>query len=490
MNENLIEILILFLAPVLIESDMFMDAMTAATSKKEPRKRKRSLKDGETNGDKPNDSPKDGKDAKPVSSAPLRFYKEALDDNENKDDSKTEMNEGANADDDGESKEKKSKSEDQTGDGTEPSTADSPEEPEEELGKREPGPGCGPDGPPGVLTIHRRKGPKKSLRWKPQETLEEVRFFELDENERINVTKTFVDMKQMERTSEREAFLISRKIDSEDTMMEQMEWAPLILVDDVPDLPISTNSIEKDIQAEREKNVLQAIYFNRALIPDSPHEPDCVITCQSNDPPVIPLDDVTGNPDAVHDFTNMAWPEPRGSPPSQGGNNFNDLGGLSAFGSFNQFGNNMANWQNSNPIIGLQPPAALGFGGMIAPEGVAINLNPLQQFNAANLPSITPIMQQQLVAANNMGYMNNYAQPVQPMMNDNNRNNRGNNRFGANNNAGNNNWQAQGNNNNNNNNQRQNWMKNRRICTAFQRGFCRHGEKCKYLHPGVNGPKF
>lgn len=468
---------------------MFMDAMTAATTKKEPRKRKRSLKESETNGDKPNDAQKDGKDAKPVSSAPLRFYKDTLEDNESNYDSKTDpMTEGASAED-GETNEKKSKNENQNDDGTEPSTADSPEEPEEEMCKREPGPGCGPDGPPGVLSIHRRKGPKKSLRWRPQETLEEIRFFELDENERINVTKTFVDMKQMERTSEREAFLISRKIDSEDTMMEQMEWVgPLILVDDVPDLPISTNSTEKNIQTEREKNVLQAIYFNRASIPDSPHEPDCVIPYQNLDPPIIPLDDVTGNPDAVHDFTNMAWPEPKGSPPSQSGNNFNDLGGLSAFGSFNQFGNNMANWQNPNQMIGLQPPPAMAFGGMIPPEAVAINLNPLQQFNAANLANISPMMQQQLAAANNMGYINNYVQPVPPMMNDNNRNNRVNNRFGANNNAGNSNWQAQGS--NNNNNQRQNWVKNRRICTAFQRGFCRHGDKCKYLHPGVNGPKF
>lgn len=488
MNENLIEIFILFLAPVLIESDMFMDAITAATPKKEPRKRKRSLKDGETNGDKPNDAPKDGKDAKP---APLRFYKDTLEDNnENNDDSKTETTEEANAED-GESKEKKLRSENENGDGTEPSTAESPEEPEEEMRKREPGPGCGPDGPPGVLTIHRRKGAKKTLRWRPQDTLEEVRFFDLDENERINVTKTFIDMKQMERTSEREAFLISRKIDSEDTMMEQMEWAPLILVDDVPDLPISTNSTEKDIQEEREKSVLRAIYFNN-IIPDSPHEPDCVIPYQNIQPPIIPLDDVTGNPDAVHDFTNMAWPEPRGSPPSQqGGNNFgNDLG-LGAFGAFNQFGNNMANWQNPNPIIGLQPPPQLAFGGMIPGEAVAMNLNPLQQFNAANLANISPMMQQQLAAANNMGYMNNYAQPVSPMMNDNNRNNRGNNRFGTNNNAGASNWQTQSINNNNiNNNQRQNWVKNRRICTAFQRGFCRHGDKCKYLHPGVSGPKF
>lgn len=38
---------------------------------------------------------------------------------------------------------------------------------EEELPiQKVPGPGCGPNGPPGVLIIHRRKGPKKQLKWK------------------------------------------------------------------------------------------------------------------------------------------------------------------------------------------------------------------------------------------------------------------------------------------------------------------------------------
>lgn len=304
-------------ASLLVESDMFMDAISAAT-KKEVRKRKRipSTKETENSNDKIPTS-KDGKDAtKAVTAAPLRFYQDTLEESENKENptKPDEIKKEANLDD-GETNEKKIKTEDNT---NEEQSDEKPmegielsEEPEEEI-KREPGIGCGPDGPPGVLTLHRRKGPKKSLRWKPQETLEEVRYFELDETERVNVTKAFIDMKQMERADERESFLISRKATTDDLMSEQIPYGPLILVDDVPEHVVKSK--EKDIQAEREKTCLKTIYFNRAMIPDSPLEPD-VIAFQNVEPPMIPLFDITGNTDAIHDYTNMPWPEPKGSPP-------------------------------------------------------------------------------------------------------------------------------------------------------------------------------
>lgn len=55
-----------------------------------------------------------------------------------------------------------------------------------------------------VLLLQKRKGPKKSLKWKTD--LESIRLFELDETERANVTKTFTDAKQFEKQNEREAF--------------------------------------------------------------------------------------------------------------------------------------------------------------------------------------------------------------------------------------------------------------------------------------------
>lgn len=66
------------------------------------------------------------------------------------------------------------------------------------------------DGLRSVLLLQKRKGPKKTLKWKTD--LESVRYFELDETERVNVTKTFTDMKQMEKQNEREAFQMARKL--------------------------------------------------------------------------------------------------------------------------------------------------------------------------------------------------------------------------------------------------------------------------------------
>lgn len=468
---------------------MFMDAISAATTKKEVRKRKRipSVKDSETPGEKIT-AIKDNKEpTKAVAATPLRFYQDTLEDSENKEDSvKCDViKKESDTSDDGETKEKKVKIEDDTNDEQNDlkpieDTAESPAESIEEI-KREPGPGCGPDGPPGVLTLHRRKGPKKSLRWKPQEALEEIRYFELDETERVNVTKAFVDMKQMERVSEREAFLISRKVNVEDVMAEQIAWAPLILVDDVPEHPVKSK--EKEVQAEREKTCLKTIYFNRAMIPDSPLEPD-VIAFQNIEPQTIPLFDITGNTDAIHDYTNMPWPEAKGSPPHQAANHLADeLNGISNFGAFGQF-NNM-NWPTQNNMMSIRPPQI----GLIMPQD-AMNpmaMNPMNAFNAQNM---TPMMGQ--LPPNNMAFMNNFAQGMPPIIN-NNQGNRANNWFGGNNNAANNNWQPQGQNNNiaNNNNQRNNWIQNRRVCQQFQRGFCRRGKNCKFLHPGENsGPKF
>lgn len=464
-----------------------MDAMTAATTKKEVRKRKRisSAKDSEETKSDTGKAPqttKDNKDSKPIAIAPLRFYQDTLEESENKDDVKSDGINAENENEGAEIKEKKLKREasddnENDSDKNVQSMDCSPEEPIEEI-KREPGIGCGVDGPPGVLTIHRRKGPKKTLRWKPQESLEEIRFFELDETERVNVTKTFVDMKQIERTSEREAFLISRKIGSaEDMMSEQIPWQPLIEIEDVPPLEYGTQSKEREVQAEREKTCLKTIYFNRAMIPDSPIEPDN-ISFQNVEPPTIPLFDVTGNPDAVHDFTTMPWPEPKASP--QQVTNFDDLTGLTNFNTLGQFNN--LNWQTQNAnMLNMRPPPQLGFSQMISDAmNVNVNMNPMQAFNPPNMTSMIPTF-----APNN--FINNFNQAIPPIMNDN--RNRGGNWFPAQNNPNNNNWKS-GNNSNNNNQQRSAWTQNRRICKQFQRGFCRHGDTCKFLHPGVNGPKF
>lgn len=478
---------------MLVESDMFTNAMTALPPRKEIKKRKRIPSTTQTEGttDKSVVQKTESADAaKPVASTPLRFYQDTLEDSDGIKDGSRVTKKEIDLKDDGETKEKKIKMEDdapeEQNNGTSIETAESPDEPEVEV--KMPGPGCGPDGPPGVLTLHRRKGPKKSLRWRPQETLEEIRYFELDETERVNVTKQFADMKQIERTSEREAFLISRKSNADDTMAEQMEWAALILVDDVPEHTIKSK--ERDVQVEREKTCLKTIYFNRAMIPDCPIEPD-VVSYQNVEPPTIPLYDVTGNTDAIHDYTNMPWPEAKGSPPHQmggsGGGNMDDLNGMPNFGTFGQF--NSMNWP-AQTMLNIRPPPQMGLM-MPGPQDPLnpMNMNAMHAFNAPN--AIAPMMPQ--MPPNNMGFINNFGQQMPPQMINDNRGNRGGqNWFGSGGN--NNNWAGQGqnnNNNNNNNNQRNNWTTNRRPCKQFQRGHCRHGRNCKFLHVSENsGTKF
>lgn len=519
-----------------------MDALSAsANMKKDTKKRKRrsssskeaTSKDGNNTG---TSSPPGSPSTPPTDkvAAPLKFYQDTLEDNKDEDklantddlDKDTEKNDDEDdiplkrvkeaidqkiQDDKDDEENNKSKDEDNN------------EESNELPTKKPPGPGCGPDGPPGVLMLHRRKGPKKKLTWKSQDELEEVRYFELDETERVNVTKTFVDMKHMERMNEREAFLLARKLNCEDVMTEQTAWMPLILVDDVPPHPEGNQSKEKRIQAEREQTTLKALYFNRHMIPDSPAEPD-MEQYQITEPAVIPLDDITGNPDAINDFTNMPWPDPKGSPPQGGENEF--MGGVDIPFNPNQFPFMPFGQQWPMQPGGPGPhPNGVMPGGMMGPMGgfnmnvippnmmmgpksddmppMNMNMGMMGSFVPGGLPpggnfngppNSGPVSFNNFVPPPNMN-MNNMNQPnfspprLDPNMNRprgpmNGPNNRGNWRPGGPPNQSGGNWRPQGPGGVGGGN----WVHGNRgrICKQFQRGHCRNGNKCNFLHPPTN----
>ncbi|XP_014610614.1 PREDICTED: serine/threonine-protein phosphatase 1 regulatory subunit 10 [Polistes canadensis] len=335
---------------MLQESDMFMDALTASTKSKEPRKRKRRTsitKEGSTDLKKQELSISDNREITPPPTSPssieekspvvvkpnFKFYQDTLETEEDKEQKDKESNDeeikrdkediidnqkdtGDNNDDDGSST---PTPEDDT---EEIKTSDSPEDASSDgldSLKKEiiPYPEIRyVDGLRSVLLLQKRKGPKKTLKWKTD--LESIRYFELDETERVNVTKTFTDMKQMEKQNEREAFQMARKLSNEDLMEERTRWKPLIPIDLPPALvEPGKDSREKDIQYAREKGILQALYFNRSMIPDSAAEPDEERHHIITDPKVIPLDDLTGNKESEKDFTNITWPEPKPQLPVQ-----------------------------------------------------------------------------------------------------------------------------------------------------------------------------
>ncbi|XP_072936416.1 serine/threonine-protein phosphatase 1 regulatory subunit 10 [Epargyreus clarus] len=353
---------------MLQESDMFMDALNAsATNKKEPKKRKRRTS-GSKDGNAPNEGspPHTPTPSSPNSdnkSVPPRFYQDTLETEENKEkvvEKSSEVLENANKEEIGD------KSPEEKMDTTEPHTLTV-------------------NGLKGVLCYHKRKGPKKSIKWKPDSELEEIQYFELDETERVNVTKTFTDMKHLERIHEREAFEKARNLINDDIMEEKTNWRPLILIDADGQIQVEhgKNSKEKDIQAVRQKGTLQPLYFHKAMIPDSPFEPDPETHIYS-EPCIIPLDDITGNQDNVSDFRNMPWPEPKGNVPAASSTNINVQPIFPT--NLPQFPNNFPAPQFSGVPPGFQgPPMVAGDW----PNGVPPHMMPNgipAQMAAANMP--------------------------------------------------------------------------------------------------------
>jgi protein phosphatase 1 regulatory subunit 10 len=440
-----------------MESIGFMDALNASsTVKKDPKKRKR-LPSGSSST---STSKKDEPESPKIDHKPLKFYKDTLEENDEKttngetsptkelDNSSTSIEESVEKQENGD------KTSIASPNNKDEETKITEEEQEDVV--RPPGIGCGPDGnffysfnftnlfkfiyylgPPGVLVnpaLQRRK--KRPVRWREGDELTEVRYFELDENERINVTKRpFNEQMQHEHANEGSALQRGRQLQNDDAMTEQIAWRPLIIVDNVPTYAYGSKSNEANIQAERERNVLQAFFIPNQSINDSPLEPNHE-SYEHVEPQMIPLDDQTNNPEAVMDYTEIQWPLPKGD------------------------------------IINTIHPTANAFATMFnsnIPSNIAINnssiSNPLLPFGGNQTNSmwtIPPV---------------SFQQPPPNLMPNHQGGNRGN--F--------NNFNNRHNNNGNNNNGG-NWIRGnaggRRIgvCHQFRRnGVCRN-QQCPYIH--------
>ncbi|XP_011882568.1 PREDICTED: serine/threonine-protein phosphatase 1 regulatory subunit 10 isoform X2 [Vollenhovia emeryi] len=547
---------------VLQESDMFMDALTASTKSKEPRKRKRRAsitKDGSTEAKKQETANADNRESTPPPASPtiveeksvvlkpnFKFYQDTLEIEEDKDQREKESEEESKKDkDQALDEEKDSRDDDDSG-----SNTPTPEEDVEEIKDVESPEDVSSvisdsmkkdsypeiryvDGLKSILLLQKRKGPKKVLKW--ETNLESIRYFELDETERVNVTKTFTDMKQMEKQNEREAFQMARKLNTEDLMEEKTRWKPLIPIDLPPPLvDPGKDSKEKDVQYAREKGILQALYFNRSMIPDSAAEPDEERHHVMADPKGIPLDDLTGNRESEKDFTAVPWPEPKPQPPQPSTvttfhypttyphnqqSMMTTMGPQSTMNPMPQIPQQMmapthmapmspemagpmpatggGGWRTGDgkvlvPDVGMNPMANMpgGFnqgmeGGPMVPPGM-MGPGPPPMYNQDGYGMMCP---------EDMGY-NNFQGPPGPMygpgpgpnfpgprgahMHNRGRGGpgwgyRGPVRGGWRGVGG--GWRGSG--------------KQPPVCRQFSKnGYCRVGDKCQYLHPGVNCPPF
>ncbi len=325
------------------ESSGFMDAIFSSFKKDEPRKKKRRLSetDHAKNGkDSSTPEKQDGKaskseddgssspkgDASPTKDIEIKpafsFYRDTL---ETPEEEETKPDFKANKKEETADAKRESPDRDRSSspppsknspkrEGGEEDSKDSDEKDDQEEDK-DSNASSGPREVKGILVYHRgREKRNKGIRWKPESNLVAVRYFELDEDERVNVNKIkFENMRAFELKMEKEA--VKQKSAMEEEAAHVDNWSKPIRIDvgdtREPFTP-GAGSEERETQSQREKNVLQALYFNREMTPPSPAEPDPEPpTGPKRDMLVIPLEDREAGEEAEIDFTGVGWPSPK-----------------------------------------------------------------------------------------------------------------------------------------------------------------------------------
>ena len=174
------------------------------------------------------------------------------------------------------------------------------------------------DGPrevKGILVYHRGKGKRnKAIKWKPEAKLVDVKYFELDEDERVNVNKIkFENMRAIELKMEKEAVKHKDEVGQNPEQTELAWYSPkkIDIGDTREPFTPGEGSEEKKVQFAREKMVLEALYFNKAMTPPTPAEPDPETNPVRKEQQLIPLEDKEAGEDAEVDFKAVGWPEPK-----------------------------------------------------------------------------------------------------------------------------------------------------------------------------------
>ncbi|XP_047735740.1 uncharacterized protein DDB_G0284459, partial [Hyalella azteca] len=155
-------------------------------------------------------------------------------------------------------------------------------------------------------------GTKKGVRFRPEDQLEVVHYFELDQTERVNVNaQKFQDMLLLEKHGERDA--LDKHRGRANTCVQYAPWQLLpIHLPEGPRVVPGCQSLERHVQAKREYSVMPT-FFPPNRLPDTPQEPDPEVVPRA-DPKILPLTDTTGQ-DNVKNLKHIPWPDPVPNPP-------------------------------------------------------------------------------------------------------------------------------------------------------------------------------
>jgi len=166
----------------------------------------------------------------------------------------------------------------------------------------------------GILVYGRLFKSKKSIKWAAEDSLVQIEYFEMNEDERTNVFKQKLNFQERLK---QEKIMEKNKINQDWTKLQDDSYTQengerlwkLTRLDLEHPVEYGCESKEKDVQTEREKTVLRQLLFNNALPPD-PSEPDNQPRSHSSDssiqPKAIPQIDLAA-PDTITDFTEHGW---------------------------------------------------------------------------------------------------------------------------------------------------------------------------------------